>query len=141
MASKDLEQKVAEKNQQENEKLLGHVSDDVWCAIFKYLNNKSKFKLALTCKRFKKIIESYSDIYKTFKIVINTNNVERLRKFDRPIADVTFTRVEGKKIIYFDLSVQEFFSKNGKFVQKIIFDTVDLNDKTFFFYSKHTHQC
>lgn len=105
---------------------------DVWSAIFRYLDNKSKFNASLTCKLFKTVIETDPAIYKTFKINFR-ENLERLKQITRPIADVTLAHINILSGEFETLeAVISFFQRNGKFISKLKLDDVDMDQDIFF---------
>lgn len=119
--------------------------DHVWSKAFSYLDNRSKFNVALTCRRFNEIVKSYPEVYKTFQIkIVDPVDCRELRKIDsrylhsfriptitRPIPNVRielfhFPDLLSKIPGLFE-SLISFFISNGKFVTNLSTTCFDID--------------
>lgn len=134
-----------ESNEMEQFQLL---PDHVWSKAFSYLENRSKFNVALTCRRFNDIVKTYSEVYETFQITLldpvecenykngSTYAFRIPHGLTRPISTVKLnfgycgallSEIPG----LFD-SILAFFVKNGKFVKKISFNELDIDQHSLY---------
>lgn len=107
-----------------------HLPDIVWCKIFSFLENESKFGMALTGNRMNDLIKSYPSIYKTFKLTVKGSAVN-IPPLTRPISTVIFCRFDLSTASDFSNSVFEFFKTNGKFIRKFFCESIVVTQEGF----------